>query len=66
MVHVRLAGRSYDLDPRTLGLNPRMSDDDIKLRLAQHFDIAREQLNDYVVDRRPDGVFIIRPEAVYG
>lgn len=66
MVHVRFEGRSYDLEPRVLGLAARMSDQEIKLRLARHFDAAPERLSDYVVDRRPNGDFIIRPEAVYG
>ncbi|MBI3924688.1 MAG: hypothetical protein HY319_04035 [Armatimonadetes bacterium] len=67
MVHVRFEGRSYDLDERALKLNARNSDDRRILEaLAQHFDVGLGRLDHYVVDRRPSGTVIVRPEAVYG
>ncbi len=66
MVHVRFAGRSYDMEIYKLGMNPRLNDHEVKQRLAQHFDVALERFDDYIVDRRPNGDFIVRPEAVYG
>lgn len=66
MIHLRFEGRSYDLTPRELGVTPHMNDTDIKTRVAQHFDIGLNKIQPYVVDRRPSGDIIVRPEAVYG
>ena len=66
MVHVRFEGRSYDIAQTQLGVTAGMNDSAIKERLAQHFDIGRDRFQSYVVDRRPSGDLIIRPEAVYG
>jgi hypothetical protein len=66
MVHVRFEGRSYDIAETQLGVTAGMNDTAIKERLAQHFDIMRDRFQSYVVDRRPTGDLIIRPEAVYG
>lgn len=66
MVHVRFEGRSYDLTRRQLGLNGHGRDADIKAGLAHHFDVSPERFSVYVVDRRPNGDLIVRPEAVYG
>lgn len=66
MVHIRFEGRSYDIAERQLGVTPGMNDSAIKERLAQHFDVNRDRFQPYVVDRRPSGDLIVRPEAVYG
>lgn len=66
MVHVRFEGRSYDIPETQLGVTTGMSDSSVKERVAQHFDLSRDRLASYVVDRRPSGELIIRPEAVYG
>ena len=66
MVHIRFEGRSYDLAENQLEVTATMNDTAIKERLAQHFDVARDRFQPYVVDRRPSGDLIIRPEAVYG
>jgi hypothetical protein len=66
MVHVRFEGRSFDVAEAKLGVNTSMSDTAIKERLVQHLDVASDRLTDYVVDRRPSGDVIIRPEAIYG
>lgn len=66
MVHVRYEGRSYDLHERDLRVEARMNDREIKERVAQHFEVGIGRLENYVVDRGPDGDLIIRPEAVYG
>ncbi len=62
MVHVRFEGRSFDLTRQGLALNGH--DSDVKARLARHFDVCPER--PYVVERRPNGDLIVRPEAVYG
>ena len=66
MVHVRFEGRSYDLQEQETGLTPTMTDEQIRERLAQHFDVRLDRFETYFVDRTPDGNLIVRPEAVYG
>lgn len=66
MVHVRFEGRSYDITERALGVTTGMNDHAIKERLAQHFDVNGDRFQFYVIDRRPSGDLIVRPEAVYG
>jgi len=66
MIHVRFDGRSYDMDARKLDIESRMPDSDIKLHLARHFDTSLQCWDAYIVDRRPNGDLIVRPEAVYG
>jgi len=66
MVHIRYDGRSYDLVEGQIGVGAQMSDQEIKQRLAQHFDVSLRSFQHYVVDRGPNGNLIVRPEAVYG
>ena len=66
MIHVRFEGRSYDLNETELGLSRLLHDQEIKARLAQHFDVEINRFDDYVLDRQPNGETIVRPEAVYG
>jgi hypothetical protein len=66
MIHVRFEGRSVDLSERELGLCASNTDEEIKVRLAQHFDVSVERFDSYVVDRGPSGDLIVRPEPVYG
>ena len=66
MIHVRFQGRSYDISQNQIGLDLNMADVAIKERLAQHFDVNLTSFESYVIDRRPSGDLIVRPEAVYG
>lgn len=66
MVHIRFEGRSYDLAESQLGVTTGMNDTAVKERIAQHLEVKRDRLQYYVVDRRPSGDLIVRPEAVYG
>lgn len=66
MVHVRYEGRSFDFNEVVVGVHASMNDEQIKDRLAQHFDANRAKFDSYVVDRSPTGDLVIRPEAVYG
>jgi hypothetical protein len=66
MVHIRFEGRSYDVAENQLGIAAEMSDRVIKERLAQHFDVKGDRFESYVLDRRPSGDLIVRPEAIYG
>ncbi|NET42606.1 hypothetical protein [Okeania sp. SIO2B3] len=66
MVHIRFEGRSYDVTENQLGIRENMTENTIKERLAQYFDVGKERFNFYVLDHRPSGDLIVRPEAVYG
>lgn len=66
MIHVRFDGRSIDLTERDLNFLNHMSDAELKDRLARFLEVGRDRLRYHVVDRRPSGDVIVRPEAVYG
>jgi hypothetical protein len=66
MVHIRFEGRSFDVAESRLGITSSSTDVAIKQRLSQHLDVAQDRFSNYVIDRRPSGDVIIRPEAVYG
>lgn len=66
MVHIRFEGRSYDINEQKIGVTAGMNDHLVKERLAQHFDVHFNRFESYVIDRRPSGDLIVRPEAVYG
>lgn len=66
MVHVRFEGRSYDLREGELDLALGSNDRSVLERVASYLDVKPERFRHYVVDRRPSGDVIVRPEAVYG
>lgn len=66
MVHVRFEGRSYDLREGELDLALGSNDRSIVERVASYLDVKPERFRNYVVDRRPSGDVVVRPEAVYG
>ena len=66
MVHIRFEGRSLDIPETQLGITRGMSDVTVKEQVSRHLDVNTNRLSVYVVDRRPSGDLIIRPEAVYG
>lgn len=66
MIHVRYEGRSYDVQENDLRLNPKADDRQILETLARFYELDFGKLQNYVVDRRPSGAVIVRPEAVYG
>lgn len=66
MIHVRFEGRSYDLTEFEVGVTTGMENDEIIQRLARHLDVPVARFKDYVVDLRPTGEIVVRPEAVYG
>lgn len=66
MVHIRFEGRSLDITETQLGITASMNDQVVKEQVSRHLDVHANRLTAYVVDRRPSGDLIIRPEAVYG
>jgi hypothetical protein len=66
VIHVRFAGRSFDVPANQLNLGIGASDEQIKRVLAQYLEIAQTRLSDYTVDRHANGNLTLRPEAVFG
>ena len=66
MVHVRFAGRSFDVPMELLGIGPGWPDAQIKRALASHLEVSEAAMMDYVIDRHPNGNLTVRPEAVFG
>jgi hypothetical protein len=66
MVHIRFEGQSFDVAESQVGISTGMNDTAVKERLANHLDVNQNRLEAYVIDRRPSGDLIVRPEAVFG
>jgi hypothetical protein len=66
MVHIRFEGRSLDITETQLGITTGLNDIAVKEQFSRHLDVNANRLSAYVIDRRPSGDLIIRPEAVYG
>ncbi|MCC5637961.1 hypothetical protein LC593_19385 [Nostoc sp. CHAB 5844] len=66
MVHIRFEGRSVDVTELQLGVAAGMNDVAVKEQVARHLDVNSDRLSAYIVDRRPSGDLIVRPEAIYG
>ncbi|MFM6140048.1 MAG: hypothetical protein ACKO3K_11875 [Cuspidothrix sp.] len=66
MVHIRFEGRSVDVTETQLGITAGMNDATVKEHIARHLDVKSDRLSNYIIDRRPSGDLIIRPEAAYG
>lgn len=66
MVHIRFEGRSYEVAEQHLGIQVGMGDRTLKEQVARHLEVSVNRLDTYVVDHRPSGDVIVRPEAVYG
>jgi hypothetical protein len=66
VVHVRFAGRSFDVPMLHLDLAFGASDAQVKRAVAGQLEIPAARLNDHVVDRHANGNLTLRPEAVYG
>lgn len=66
MIHIRFEGRSIDIPETQLGITAGMNDGAVKERVARYLDVNENRLSAYVLDCRPSGDLIIRPEAVYG
>ena len=66
VIHVRFAGRSFDVSLPGLDVGPFSSDEQVKLALAGYLDVPSYQLDEYVIDRHPNGNLTLRPGAVFG
>jgi len=66
VLHVRYAGRSFDLPLAGLQVSADSSDREVKQQLAAYLEVAASDLDSYVVDRHQNGNLTVRPEAVFG
>jgi hypothetical protein len=66
MIHIRFEGRSFDVAENDIGVNAAHGNDEIMQRVASFLETPAKRLENYVIDRRPSGEIVIRPEAVYG
>lgn len=66
VIHVRFAGRSFDVPTAQFDLGVGSSDAQVKQALAQYLEVPVARLGDYVVDRHQNGNLTVRPEAVFG
>jgi hypothetical protein len=65
IIHVRVAGRSEELNLAALGLQNEATDAQFKEAVARHLDLPVASLADHVIVRTSQAI-IIRPEAIYG
>lgn len=65
VVHVRVAGRSVELNLATLGLSNDATDSQITEALTQALDLPASALAAHVIVRTSQAI-IVRPEAIYG
>lgn len=62
MVHIRFEGRSHDVVEQQLGIHVGMGDQALKEHVARHLEAPVSRLDSYVVDHRPSGNVIVRPD----
>jgi len=55
-----------EFDEKQLGWPHNAGDELLLTRLAQRLEVSPGRFTNYVVDRRPNGAVVVRPEAVYG
>ena len=65
-VHVRFAGRSFDVALADLSVNGDASGGGLRRALAEYMDVAPEALRDYVIEEHENGNWTLRPQAVFG
>ena len=66
LVHVRFAGRSYDIPMSNLDVGSSSDVRQVKRSVAQWLNVPEGNFKDYVVDRHANGNLTVRPEAVFG
>lgn len=66
LVHVRYSGNSTEYTGEELALSQTNSNEEVLQRVSGVLDVDQSSFKGYVVDRRPSGDIVVRPEAVYG
>ncbi len=62
VIHVCIAGRSFDVPLTSLDIGPESDDGLIKRSIATRLLVTPERLTAFVIDRHDDGNLTIRPE----
>jgi hypothetical protein len=65
IVHVRVAGRSAEMNLAALNLSSDATDSQIKTAVVHSLDLPANALADHVIVRTSQAI-IVRPEAIYG
>lgn len=66
MFHIRYEGRTFEIKPKVFELSTQAQDRDIFRRVSEWLGVPETKLSNYVIDRRPGGHVVVRPEAIYG
>lgn len=64
-LHVRVEGRSEELELEALGLTAGVADAELLAALARRYRLPAEAMSEYIVARE-DRAIIVRPVAFYG
>jgi len=65
LVHVRYDGQSFDLSWDELDIGDLSDDQDVRQKVAAHFQVPVIKLREYAVDRAENEI-TLRPQAVFG
>lgn len=65
-LHIRFGGRSIDVNLHDLDVGQQSTDAVIRERVADHLGVPAAKLQQFAIDRQPDGSMGLRPEAVFG
>lgn len=66
LLHIRYAGRSYDLPLADLDLGVLSTDEAVRTALTGYLGATERELKHYVIERHENGNMTVRPEAVFG
>ena len=66
VLHVRFAGRSFDIPLSEMDIGPMSEDGQVERAVAGYLDVAAGKFHDYVVDKHRNGNLTLRPEAIFG
>lgn len=65
-VHVRYAGRSFEVALAELPVNENPNGGGLRRALAEYMDVSLDALRDYVIEEHENGNWTLRPQAVFG
>ena len=63
VLHVRFGGHSFDISQPGLNIGPESRDIQVKRAVAEFLNEPSYRLDEYVVDRHPNGNLTLRPGA---
>ena len=63
VIHVRFAGRSFDISAPGLDVDRNSHDDEVKFAIASYLEVPSYRLDEYVIDRHTKGNMTLRPHV---